>query len=355
MKDLFSSTPRNSTSPRGDFRPPLPLANTFAGRMQVAPLPFSGLGFDFLSGVMPAGITFSRAGNTATRVNSSGIIEGVNADLPRFDYSIINLTAQGLLIEEARTNVVKQSQNLSAADWNKTNVTATANAGTSPDGSANASLLTENGVNGLHAVTQTYAKAASALPYSVTLFLKPNGRTWALLQLNDTVNAPTAWVNCSGVGSVGTRTTGGAWTLPAVTINQAQGGWYFVTFSTTSSTLTAANFICYMTTGNNDVGYQGDGVSGMYVWGVSNQQGVGETSYIPTTTAAQTRNVDVATVTLPATSDILVRDRSGGAWITGVSSGSYNLTPRSGQRHIAKWAAYPAGTAANYPGWAVAA
>jgi len=56
--------------------------------------------------------TVTRAGNTATRVNSSGLIEVVNANLPRFDYNPSTRECKGLLIEDARTNLVLNSATL---------------------------------------------------------------------------------------------------------------------------------------------------------------------------------------------------------------------------------------------------
>ena len=64
---------------------------------------------DFTTASLDPRITFTRAGNTATVINSSGVIVGVNADLPRFDYNPTTLSCKGLLIEESRTNVLLNS------------------------------------------------------------------------------------------------------------------------------------------------------------------------------------------------------------------------------------------------------
>ena len=70
------------------------------------------MALDFTTGVLDSRVTVARSLNTATRVNSSGLIEIVNANLPRFDYDPVTLAAKGLLIEELRTNLLVYSEQL---------------------------------------------------------------------------------------------------------------------------------------------------------------------------------------------------------------------------------------------------
>lgn len=67
------------------------------------------LALDFTTGSLDPRVTFTRTGNTATVTNSSGVITAINADLPRFDYNPVTLAPRGLLIEEARTNLLLNS------------------------------------------------------------------------------------------------------------------------------------------------------------------------------------------------------------------------------------------------------
>jgi hypothetical protein len=67
------------------------------------------LALDFTTAVADPRVATARAANTATRFNSSGIIEIVNADLPRFDFSPTTIVCLGQLIEEARTNLFLNS------------------------------------------------------------------------------------------------------------------------------------------------------------------------------------------------------------------------------------------------------
>lgn len=67
------------------------------------------LELDFTAAVADARVATARLNNTATRFNSSGVIEVVNANLPRFDYSPTTLACLGQLIEESRTNLFLNS------------------------------------------------------------------------------------------------------------------------------------------------------------------------------------------------------------------------------------------------------
>ena len=67
------------------------------------------LALDFTTGVLDPRITVIRALNTATTINSSGVIVAVNADLPRFDYNPSTLASKGILIEETRVNLLLNS------------------------------------------------------------------------------------------------------------------------------------------------------------------------------------------------------------------------------------------------------
>ena len=72
------------------------------------------LSLDFLTPVLDGRITASGGAN-GTRVNSSGLI--VAATTPRFDYDPVTLDIRGLLVEEARTNLLLYSDDFTGAAW----------------------------------------------------------------------------------------------------------------------------------------------------------------------------------------------------------------------------------------------
>jgi len=67
------------------------------------------MALDFTTASLDSRVTFTRVGNTATVTNSSGVIVGINANLPRFDFNPTTLVCKGLLIEESRTNLLLNS------------------------------------------------------------------------------------------------------------------------------------------------------------------------------------------------------------------------------------------------------
>lgn len=64
---------------------------------------------DFTTAVADARVTTLRTGNTATRFNSVGAIELVNANTPRFNFNPVTLLCLGQLVEETRTNLFLNS------------------------------------------------------------------------------------------------------------------------------------------------------------------------------------------------------------------------------------------------------
>jgi hypothetical protein len=64
---------------------------------------------DFTTAALDPRITFTRAGNTATVINASGIIVAATTDTPRFDHDPTTLVCKGLLMEASRTNLLLNS------------------------------------------------------------------------------------------------------------------------------------------------------------------------------------------------------------------------------------------------------
>jgi hypothetical protein len=101
---------------------------------------------DFTGGTLPTNATFARA-DAGTRINSSGVLESITANNPRYDYNPATLAARGLLMEAARTNLFTQSTALNA-NWTGQNESSTDAAAAAPDGATAATRIIDNSATG---------------------------------------------------------------------------------------------------------------------------------------------------------------------------------------------------------------
>ena len=245
------------------------------------------MALNFLQPFLDSRITFSR-GTGATRVNASGFIETVGNTTPRFDYDPVTLAPRGLLIEEARTNLLTYSEQFDNAAWTKTRSSVVANTTTSPDGTANADTLVEDTTAAAtHPISAAVTLTAAAHAYSV--YLKANGRSWAQLNLLSTANAFANFnLSTGAIGVVGAAAT--------ASIQNAGNGWYRCTIVAT--TAAGANTAAvYPASADNVISFTGSGAAALFLYGAQLEAGSFATSYIPTVASTVTRNADVATMT----------------------------------------------------------
>ena len=256
------------------------------------------LNLDFLAGApLDSRITFTRS-TTATFVGSDGLIQSSAINAPRFDYNPATLAPRGLLIEEQRVNLVLYSEQFDNAAWTKTNTTITANATTSPDGTANADKLIGTTTAAGHQCLQTaVAVATLGTTYTFSVHLKAAEYGFAFIGLNGTafVAVPYISVNLS-TGAVAT-TNGSPVSSSAVS---AGNGWFRVTI--TGTTDVAASAVSPDIRPSPDGVWANrntaqDGVSGIFLWGAQTEAATFATSYIPTVASTVTRAADVAVMT----------------------------------------------------------
>jgi hypothetical protein len=245
------------------------------------------MALDFTAASLDSRITFTRTGATATRVNSSGFVASVAADTARFDFDPVSLVCKGLLIEESRTNLILYSTDINNAAWVQGTFSSITNdAAISPDGTQNADKMVALVGVGSHNAYQGFTTTAQAYTWSV--YAKSAGYT----QLSITVQAPTPLNNFYDLSAGTVISTAAGCTT---TITNAGNGWYRCT-----ATYTAAAGTSYIVIGSAVAGsgvFNGNGVDGIYAWGVQIEAGAFATSYIPTTTLTVTRNADIAVMT----------------------------------------------------------
>lgn len=230
----------------------------YAPTAQAAILP--RLALDFTTAVLDPRVTVTRALNTATRINSAGVIELVNADLPRFDYDPITLACRGILVEGARTNICTYSATVGGTNWVNPGVTTiTTNAATAPDGTTSASSLTPSGQYG-GAYQSITLSGSTTYTFSIWLRVASGSRTLQIYIFDGTgyyvtdATVTSTWQRFSATG-----TTVAAPSSPRISIQDSNTSG-FVTF---------------------------------YAWGAQMEAGAFASSYIPNVAGGTaTRNAD---------------------------------------------------------------
>ena len=239
-------------------------------------------------------VSFTRA-STATFVGSDGLIKTAATNEPRFDHNPTTGESLGLLVEEARTNSILQSQDFSTT-WTNTGSSENTNVVVAPDGTQTADALVDTAISEPHNFTQTVSGLAASTSYTFSCFMKKGSKNYGVL-----VFAPnTSWGSGAGAsvffdlnnGTVGTAANATG------TIQALPNGWYRCT-ATATTTITPGTVT--MRIGSSLTGsaqtYTGAGDEAIYLWGAQLEAGAFPTSYIPTTTATVTRAADVASIT----------------------------------------------------------
>ena len=250
-------------------------------------------------------VTFTRVqatSNGSTYVGSDGLIKTAGTNEPRFDHNPTTGESLGLLVEEARTNSIR----------NNTMVGAVAGTpGTDPTnwiviapGNGITKELVGTGVeNGIAYIDYRYFGTPTATgifniqPESVTLAAAANGQTWTSSYYIKLVNGSLA--NTSLQHWIAGRTIGGSFIT-----NQ----WSIVTIAPTTASLITQRFAATYTVTDAAVAFASTFLRLFYTSGLAIdftlriglpqlEQGAFATSAIPTTTATVTRAADVASIT----------------------------------------------------------
>ena len=220
---------------------------------------------------------------------------------PRFDHDPATGKSLGLLIEESRTNLTKDSGNLKTTNWRigEGSVSNTS----APDGSSSdGTIFTENTASNYHGIiAETPNRPSVSGALTLSMFLKAGTRRYVLVSFGAGANGVSVTLDTQSmtISEATAYGSGYSYTNNSATVTPASDDWYRVSFSGTS---TAQNTQVVLVRGTNlatgntfGESYQGNN-STFIVWGAQLEAGTFPTSYIPTTSSTVTRSPDIATI-----------------------------------------------------------
>ncbi|QIE02373.1 hypothetical protein [Escherichia phage fp01] len=220
---------------------------------------------------------FTRS-TTASYIDKSGKMCFADINEPRFE-------KQGLLMESQCTNLYTNSEAITGGSL----VITTPNASACPTGEMLMTKFTENTNDGEHYCNDKWISLTADTFYCYSAYVK-----------DDTANRLVYLRVASGT-TVGmffdikneTVATSGSASNIRGGYERLTGGIYriWVSFAATESRSTI--FRLQMAKNTNTTVYQGDGVSGFYIWGIQVEEGIAPTSYIRNSTdTTTTRTAD---------------------------------------------------------------
>lgn len=206
--------------------------------------------------------------------------------------SSVSGSNDGLLVEEARTNIMYPSEDFSDARWTTQNGTSSTGETIAPDGSLTGNKIIDNGATGTGAVNvyDSYV-VANSTTYTLSAFFKAD-------QLDIAYFALVGFTTPANSEAYFDLSAGTALTVDAgfddSGIEDYGNGWYrcWATF-TTDPTDTIGQINFGVAQADNNLIVDLDGTSSIFLWGAQLEAGAFHTSYIPTTTGSVTRNVDL--------------------------------------------------------------
>tara|TARA_R110000824_G_scaffold88882_2_gene218332 strand:+ start:819 stop:2540 length:1722 start_codon:yes stop_codon:yes gene_type:complete len=229
-------------------------------------------------------------------------------NIPQIDYTD---GCPSILIEPQRTNLFSYSEQFDNGAWTKDGVSASTENFTNPRGEALSYFLKEGSTNGAHQIYTANTIVAGSINTISFLLKRKVGSADRFLRVQSTDGSFSNgarvifdiqnMIISTSVASLGTGSN-----VSASIESFGADGWFKVSLTCKIdevSTVFRNNNYLQNQGSLFSAGYQGDGTSGVYIFGAQLEQGSYPTSYIPTVASIVTRNV--TTVSKTGISDLI--------------------------------------------------
>ena len=185
------------------------------------------------------------------------LLNPFNATAARSVNNAFQTTSAKRPVLRARYNLLTYSEDFSNAAWGKTEVTATVNASTAPNGTNTANALTPSTNNSGHFFGRSVAIGAG-VSYTCVFNFKANGYRW----LRVAADVFEISFDCQ------TGTIGGTTGTSTRQISNLGNGWYQLVVTATSASASQSVYISINNANStNTLSFAGDGTSNVLMWG----------------------------------------------------------------------------------------
>jgi hypothetical protein len=196
----------------------------------------------------------------------------------------------GLLVEGSSTNLLNRSEEFDNAYWSKpTGTTVTTNVAVAPSGELAGDLVVADSDGST--ITRQIAKAfafTSGTTYTLSVYVKAAGYTRFWLRAGN----PAVWGTSTEFTLTG---SGSASVLSGYGQIQACGnGWYRCSVTETAASSATTNLLLSLADNSGNLTFDGDGYSGVLLWGAQMEAASFASSYIKVEGSTVTRAADSA-------------------------------------------------------------